>query len=45
MNTVHQPPVSDEPPGPHITPYFTILFERLEALAAGRGLPPEPWTA
>ena len=38
MATIQRPPVSDEPPGPRVTPYFTRV---LEAEAARRGLPPE----
>jgi hypothetical protein len=46
MDTIHQPPVSDPPPV--ITPYFRRVAEFravLEAEAAARGLPPEPWPA
>jgi hypothetical protein len=42
MPNVTQPPDSDEPPGPRVTPYFTAA---LEAEAARRGLPPEPRAA
>ena len=44
MNTLAPPPgkTPDPPPGPRITPYFTAA---LEAEAAARGLPPEPWAA
>ena len=42
MDTVHDRYVSDEPPGPHVTPYFAAALERA---AARRGLPPESWPA
>ncbi len=43
MNTVSPlPDITPDPPPPVITPLFTEL---LEAAAARRGLPPEPWAA
>jgi hypothetical protein len=49
MPTVHQPPVTTDPlPPPEVTPYFRRCaeFRRVvEAEAAARGLPPEPWPA
>ena len=43
MDTLAQPTDSNpEPAGPNVTPLFTEL---LEAEAARRGLPPEPWAA
>ncbi len=47
MDTLAQPPDSDEPP-PDAVPYFRRLAEFHEAAelaAAERGLPPEPWAA
>jgi len=43
MHTIHEPPDSDPPPV--ITPYFRLVRRELDAAAARRGLPPEPWTA
>ena len=40
MHTVHQPPVTDEPPGPRVTPYFLGPIERV---CARLGLPRESW--
>ncbi len=50
MNTLTQPTVSttDPLPPPEVTPYFrrcAEFREAVEAEAAVRGLPPEPWTA
>ena len=43
MDTIHRPADnSGDPPPPDVTPLFTEL---LEAEAAARGLPPEPWAA
>ena len=43
MDTIHDPPDNPaDPPPPNVTPLFTEL---LEAEAARRGLPPEPWAA
>ena len=43
MDTIHRPAdIPAEPPPPNVTPLFTRL---LEAEAARRGLPPEPWAA
>lgn len=44
MDTLARPAdkTPDPLPGPRITPYFTAA---LEAEAARRGLPPEPWAA
>ena len=48
MDTIHDPPDNPADPPPVITPYFrraAAFRAALEAEAARRGLPPEPWAA
>jgi hypothetical protein len=48
MPTLPPPPDSDPLPPPGVTPYFRRCAEfraAVEAEAARRGLPPEPWAA
>ena len=48
MDTVHHPPGNPGDPPPPVTPYFrrvAVFREAVDAEAARRGLPPEPWAA
>ena len=48
MDTIHDLPDNPADPPPPVTPYFrrvAAFRAALEAEAAARGLPPEPWAA